>query len=321
MAGGKADIAVMGGLVLIAADDPEASAFLRRNVGALGFETITAVDGETALTLARDTRPALVLIDAELPVVDGLEVCRRLRAAAETEWLPLVVVTRALTVEARLACLEAGADEYVVQPFDTEELLARLQATVRHVAELRGLSPLTGLPGEAVSRRALDRLLAAGAPWAVLYMDIDGLHAFNERYGYDRGNGLIMHAGQTLREVAEGFRAGIHAIAHRAGDDFTVVADPDVAEEFALAAGAAFDTGVTRRYDPDDCAAGFITLPERRGDIRRYPIASLSIGIAWSRYRDVESRLEAERIARAMLDVAKHQPRTAYVADRRLSVG
>jgi two-component system response regulator MprA len=117
--------------VLVVEDDPGVRDSLRRSLTFNGFTVITASDGVSGLAAATATtdRPDALLLDVMLPGMDGLEVCRRLRAAGDD--LPVLMLTARDEVADRVAGLDAGADDYLPKPFALEELLARLRALLR----------------------------------------------------------------------------------------------------------------------------------------------------------------------------------------------
>ena len=114
--------------VLIIEDDEGISKVLRRALVYEGYQVDTALDGESGLNLNRDNRPDLVVLDWMLPGMDGLEVCRRLR---EIGSVPILMLTAKETLEDRIHGLDAGADDYMVKPFELDELLARVRALLR----------------------------------------------------------------------------------------------------------------------------------------------------------------------------------------------
>jgi DNA-binding response OmpR family regulator len=115
--------------ILVVDDDEEIRASLRRGLALEGYAIELAGDGREALRQARETPPDLVVLDLMLPELDGLEVCRRLRAADDE--LPIIMLTARDAVPDRVAGLETGADDYLVKPFAFEELLARIRVRLR----------------------------------------------------------------------------------------------------------------------------------------------------------------------------------------------
>lgn len=118
----------MSARVLVIEDDEGILKFLRRGLAYEGYQVDTAPDGPTGLSLARDNPPDLVVLDLMLPGMDGLEVCRRLRAGGP---VPILILTAKDTVNDRVMGLDMGADDYMVKPFELDELLARIRALLR----------------------------------------------------------------------------------------------------------------------------------------------------------------------------------------------
>lgn len=116
--------------ILVVDDDPKICSVLRRGLRFEGYDVHVAEDGPQALEIAREEPPDLVLLDVMLPGMDGLEVCRRLRRGTS---MPILMLTARDAVPDRIAGLDSGADDYLVKPFDFDELLARIRALLRRV--------------------------------------------------------------------------------------------------------------------------------------------------------------------------------------------
>ena len=117
--------------ILVVEDDPQIADLLRRGLIYEGYSVAVTADGPAGLTAARDRPPDLVLLDLMLPGMDGLTVCARLRAASS---VPILILTARDAVPDRVKGLDAGADDYVVKPFNFDELLARIRAQLRRRA-------------------------------------------------------------------------------------------------------------------------------------------------------------------------------------------
>ncbi len=114
--------------ILIIEDEDKILQFLQRGLTYEGYRVVTAADGASGLALARSEVPDVVILDWMLPGLDGLEVCRRLRAAGPT---PILMLTARESVSDRVLGLDAGADDYLVKPFEFDELVARVRALLR----------------------------------------------------------------------------------------------------------------------------------------------------------------------------------------------
>jgi two-component system, OmpR family, response regulator MprA len=120
--------------ILIIEDDEAILKILRRVLAYEGYQVETSLDGQSGLNQGRDFQPDLVILDWMLPALDGLEVCRRLRSAGTT---PILMLTAKDTLQDRVQGLDAGADDYLVKPFEVDELLARLRALLRRTQSER----------------------------------------------------------------------------------------------------------------------------------------------------------------------------------------
>jgi two-component system, OmpR family, phosphate regulon response regulator PhoB len=117
--------------VLLVEDERDIAELVRYHVEKAGMRVVHAVDGGTALRLARAELPDVVVLDLMLPGLDGLEVCRQLRREAATRRLPIIMLTARGEEVDRVVGLELGADDYVVKPFSPRELIARIRAVLR----------------------------------------------------------------------------------------------------------------------------------------------------------------------------------------------
>ena len=117
-----------GERILVIEDEARIAQFIERGLIYEGYRVNVARDGQTGLSIARDNPPDLVVLDWMLPGLDGLEVCRRLRAASE---VPILMLTAKDDINDRVTGLDAGADDYLVKPFSVDELMARIRALFR----------------------------------------------------------------------------------------------------------------------------------------------------------------------------------------------
>ncbi len=119
------------GIVLVIDDEADLIELVRYNLEKEGFEVVGAYDGESGLSTAVKRRPDVILIDLMLPGIDGLEVCRTLRAGSGTSHIPLIMLTAKGSESDRVVGLELGADDYIIKPFSPRELTARIKALLR----------------------------------------------------------------------------------------------------------------------------------------------------------------------------------------------
>lgn len=304
-------------LVLVADDDEDIVRFVEVNLRLEGFDVVTAGDGEQALQGAYDLMPDLMLLDVMMPKVDGFEVCQRLRADPRTKNMSVIMLTAKSLSADKVVGLTAGADDYMIKPFDPVELVARVKSALRRSREMRAINPLTQLPGNVQIQEEVAERVAGGAPFALMYIDLNDFKAYNDFYGFARGDEVIKLlakcAGGAVQEAAgsEAF------LGHIGGDDFVAIVDPEKAESAAQKVIDCWDRSIPALYDDGDAKRGYIEVMDRRKEMHRFSLTSVSVGIATNSQRPIRSHWEASEIATEMKTFAKSQGRSAYAIDRR----
>lgn len=305
----------MDDLVLIADDDRDIVRFVELNLKLEGFRVATANDGEEALNKAQTLAPSLILLDVMMPRMDGFEVCQRLRADGRTAHLPVIMLTAKSLSTDKVLGMTAGADDYVIKPFDPMELVARVRATLERAREQQALSPVSGLPPAARARQELANRMQAGTPVAVAAANLDHFATFNQRYGQQRGDQVIALAAQVLRRAMTD-TAGEHGLVSHAGaDDFLAVLPPAHAREFASRTVAGFDMRIPSLYDAHDAAAEGIQVPAPDGATRQAPLVSISLGIADAAAHPGATPATLIAAATQLKEAAKQTPGSAVKTD------
>jgi diguanylate cyclase (GGDEF)-like protein len=303
--------------ILVVDDDPDILQFVRLNLELDGFEVELAGGGREALERASASPPDLMLLDVMMPEIDGLTVLRRLRSDPATANIPVIVLTARSLAEDRVKGLDLGADDYITKPFDLEELIARVRTVLRRSQQMRDLSPLTGLPGNFRITARLEEYIDAGELIAVIHADLDNFKAFNDHYGFMRGDSVIKFTARVLLDAADTVDDPVGFVGHVGGDDFVAVVTAENMKPFCDEVVSRFDDGILDYYDTTDALQGYIEVTDRRGERHAFPICSLSMGVATSEKRRLTSEWEASSVASEMKEVAKRTPGTNYQIDRR----
>ncbi len=232
--------------ILIAEDDEISRRMMGTTLRRMGYEVEMAADGREALfKLMEPDGPRLALVDWMMPEMDGLEVCRRVRAANGQMYVYLILLTSKDTPEALVEGLDAGADEYLTKPCHADELKARLRTGERilHLEdklvsardEMRFKAThdaLTSLWNRGRILEALDEALLHMDPIAILMCDIDHFKAVNDEYGHLVGDAV-------LRELAVRLRRGVRSndlIGRFGGEEFLILlngCDPEFLQDRA----------------------------------------------------------------------------------------
>jgi diguanylate cyclase (GGDEF)-like protein len=303
--------------ILVADDDEDIVRFVEVNLRLEGYDVLTVGDGEQALKAAGDEAPDLILLDVMMPKMDGFEVCQRLRRDGRTKGISVIMLTAKSLSADKVVGLTAGADDYMIKPFDPIELVARVKSALRRSREMRGLNPLTQLPGNLEVQEEVRRRVATGQPFALMYFDLDNFKAFNDHYGFLRGDEAIKLLARCLIDSLRAHAAPDAFLGHIGGDDFVAVSDPDSAEAVARELIACWDEKVKALYNSEDVARGYIEVADRQNSMHKFPITTVSIGIAMNTVRPIETHWEASELAAEMKQFAKRDERSSYSIDRR----
>ena len=303
--------------VLVADDDPDILTVVKINFELDGFEVETAVDGEDALQKATSNPPEVIVLDIMMPRMDGLTALHRLRSQASTANIPIILLTARGLLEDRVRGLELGADDYITKPFDITELAARIRAVLRRNQAARDLSPLTGLPGNFNITAEIEKNIGSNASFALVHGDLDNFKAFNDHYGFMRGDEVIRFCASGFNDTMESLGITEGFVGHIGGDDFVAIIPPAMAEPFSKEVIERFDDGILDLYDTADALRGYIEVIDRRGERYAFPVVSLSLGVASTDVREINTQWEASAIAVEMKEFAKKQPGSTYRIDRR----
>jgi diguanylate cyclase (GGDEF)-like protein len=303
--------------ILIADDDSDIRRFVEINLRLEGFETLSASDGEEAYKIAIEEGPDLVLMDVMMPGIEGFELCQRLRTDPRTATTSIIMLTAKSLSADKVVGLTAGADDYMIKPFDPLELVARVKSTLRRAREMREVNPLTGLPGNAIITQELQRRLEADEQFALIHVDLNNFKAFNDFYGFARGDTVLKLVSKILREASRGTDPRAGFVGHIGGDDFVVLCRAEVATDLARLIISDFDSSIMALYDPQDATRGFITVMDRRNEAHDYPMMTISMGVASNAMRKIESHWEASAIAGELKLFAKTQDHSNFAIDRR----
>ncbi|MFK5970041.1 MAG: diguanylate cyclase [Candidatus Marithrix sp.] len=219
----------MTSTILIVDDEPNNLDVLNNCLHNAGFKVLAATSGKIAIKRVAYVKPDLILLDVNMPGIDGFETCRRLRENEITKDTPIIFVTALTDIETKLKAFRAGGVDYITKPFIEEEVLARvgvhirLEKTLEKLEELSLKDTLTG----ALNRRSVYKVLSqqieitkkAKECFVLCYIDIDNLKIINDNYGHAEGDVLINTVVSSLKNMVRAsdyvFRMG--------GDEFLIV--------------------------------------------------------------------------------------------------
>ena len=273
--------------VLIVDDEQSLRDALEMTFNREGYHVLKASDGPEALEAARTSLPDVVLLDVMMPGMDGYEVCKRLRSHYRTRHIPVILLTAKGTEEDKLQGLEGGANDYLVKPWNKRELVQRVRNHLEWAKTQKAVNPLTGLPGGVSVLAERQRRLESGRAFSQMVLDIDYFKAYNDRYGFARGDVAISRVAETVTRVVDEDGHEDNFVGHIGGDDFVILCASDRGEALAERIKEALEQEFPKLYEDEDRERGFVRVRNRRHEFENFPLMSVTIALASS--TDIES--------------------------------
>ncbi|MBF0376815.1 MAG: response regulator [Desulfamplus sp.] len=261
------------------------------------YDTFFAKDGKKALEIVYENRPDIILLDIVMPEMDGYEVCRQLKSDSKVSDIPVVFISSKNQVEDETKGLDLGAVDYITKPISPPILKARIRNHLKlshAMQEIKLLysmaldaSPLTGLPGNNSIAKRIESALQNNEQMCVVYSDLDNFKAFNDKYGFAKGDQVILFNGYVMQMALKANAASNSFIGHIGGDDFVMVVPIDKLQDVIQSVIFMFDDGVIKFYTPEDAERRSILSFNRQGEQQTFPIISISmagVDLTSSRY-------------------------------------
>ena len=303
--------------ILVVDDDPDIRDVLKLTLEAEGYLVKEARDGKEGLEQAQKYNPHLILLDFKMPQMTGDQVCVQLKKDPLLQHVPIIMLTSKGEITDKLEGIGAGADDYVVKPFEPTELLARVSMILRRTSRALDANPLTKLPGNASILEELQARLDKQEPIATCYVDLDKFKAFNDQYGFERGDQIIKAAAGVLLVSMRELGNPDDFLGHIGGDDFVLLTSPEAAEKIASRVVDDFAQTAPQFYDKEDLKRGYIQGQDRDGQARRFPMLTLSVAIVTNTHHSIAHVAEVAQTGAELKEWAKLNGGNRWVRDRR----
>ncbi len=306
--------------ILTVDDDPDILDILKITLTDAGYEVISGSDGEKGLQLARTKSPNLVILDFNMPKMNGREVCRTLKEDILLRHLPIIMLTGRGEITDKVGGIEAGADDYIVKPFEPQELLARIRMLLRKTERDLDANPLSRLPGNVSIMSALQQRIDGKSKFAVGYVDLNKFKAYNDKYGFEHGDDVIRETARIILRTTKALGDPNDFTGHIGGDDFVFITSLDKSDAICKKIIQDFDACAPSFYNEDDRAKGFIAGKDRQGNMREIPLLSVSIGVVANDSREITHVAEIGEIGAELKEYAKSLKGSNYVKDKRKEI-
>ena len=217
----------------------------------------------------------------------------------------------------RIEVLKQSVEYYIKTPVDADYLYYTIKHLNRSLTIHSKISPLTGLPGNVQIHAELKKRLSKGESFSVLYLDLDNFKAYNDVYGFLKGDQIIEFTAQTILKCVHEYFPEDSFIGHIGGDDFIAVVPTENVDNICQAVIANFDKNVTRFFTKDDLEKGYIEVANRKGIMEQFPLTSISIGVVIVEKGRFKNILEIGDVGAQVKHVAKSVMGSSYAIDRR----
>ena len=293
---------------------------VRQWAAAHAFPVLALSEPDEVESIVLRGHPCLLFVDGDNSGTTGVGLVRRLKADAFTAIVPVTTLAGTHHPEEVQAWFTSGADEVLTGLFSPAEQRSRMDAMLVRTERDVSVHPSTRLPGTTEIEREIRRRLESSQEFAVCYADLDHFKEFNDRYSYYDGDRVIYILSRILHDVVRGLMGPRGFVGHIGGDDFIFIIPADEISPVCSEILEVFDSLVPLQYNEQDRRAGYFFGKDRRGQLHRVPLMTLSIGIVTNRHRRFAHPAQVSELATEMKSYAKTLPGSVFVVDRRQGV-
>jgi diguanylate cyclase (GGDEF)-like protein len=291
------------------------------------YKTLFAQNGERALELAEQKGPDIILLDIVMPDMDGYQVCRKLKQNENTRDIPVIFISAMSEVVDETKGLDVGAVDYITKPISPGIVRARIRNHLKlrmAMQELQRLyntaldsNPLTGLPGNNSIAMQIKKSLDNKEDVSVIYSDLDNFKAFNDAYGFAKGDDVLLFSCEVFQKVISELNVKESFIGHIGGDDFVLIVPSSRVQEVADKIISLFDKGISSFYSQMDLVSQCIQSVNRQGEIETFPLMTISLAGVELTSGIYEKYLEVNDACTISKKIAKSMNGSSFFLERR----
>lgn len=302
--------------ILTIDDDPDILDVLELTLSEQ-YEVFQAKNGDEGLKMLQQKNPDLIICDYIMPIMNGRDFCKALKKDILLRHIPIIMLTGKGEVHDRIGGIEAGADDYIVKPFDPSELIARIRMILKRTESSLDANPLSHLPGNTSIMEEFQRHIESNEMFAVGYADLDKFKAYNDVYGFEKGDEVIRETARILIEVVREVGGSTAFIGHVGGDDFVFIMDDKLMDVASQKIIDSFNKKIPNFYKAKDYEAGFISGKDRQGNEEKFGLLAISIGIVSNASHEITHVAQISEIAAELKKFAKSIDGSNFVRDKR----
>ena len=298
-------------------DDDDSSIVIFRELFRNGpeYKLIRVKPGQ--IDIALKNIPSLIVINEDAIDRDVIDLCRKIRKDEDNTITPVIVVSSKRSREHRVRILRESVEYFIKKPVDEQYLYYTVKNLNRLLSSNRRVSPLTGLPGNVQIHAELKKRIGRGEAFSVLYVDLDNFKAYNDVYGFLKGDQIIEFTADTIVSLVNSNELENTFVGHIGGDDFVAIVPGTNCEKLCQNIISHFDSNVLRYFTEEDVEKGYIEVANRKGIIEQFPLTSVSIGVVVADKGRFKNILEIGEVGAQVKHAAKSVMGSSYAIDRR----
>ncbi|MDD4953218.1 MAG: GGDEF domain-containing response regulator, partial [Desulfovibrionaceae bacterium] len=238
--------------------------------------------GRGAIEALFNEPPDLLVVDNRLEDIAAAEVANMVKGENVYRQVPVIICLDQADLERHCDWKAVEVDDFLVRPFSAPEARERVNLTLCRALRALDANPLSKLPGNTSIIQRIQDLIDRREDFALAYCDLDYFKSFNDKYGFSRGDEVLMMTARVIVNTIRGFAGVKSFVGHIGGDDFVFIVPAEIAEEACKRVVEAFDGIVPHFYDQDDRERESIVSTDRQGEVRTFPLMALSIAVVFN---------------------------------------
>lgn len=299
--------------------DATATARLACALSERNFTVSTLPDGASSIAAVYNDPPDLIIIHLDVPPKGGLAIAREIKLDNVFAHIPVLLLAPPDQMASLLAGGDFPFDDYLVDTADPTDLMARVDLIILRTKRQLDANPLTRLPGNNSITHELETRLRQKQDFATVYIDLDNFKAFNDKYGFDRGDQALRLTARLLVNCVSAASPQDYFIGHVGGDDFLFITPQTQFEEACDLVIQNFDAITRSLYDDDDRQKGFIVSKNRHGEEETFALMTISLAVVLNHNGRYSHHGEISAVSAELKKQAKKQSSSCCVVDRRHS--
>ena len=261
--------------------------------------------------------PSLIIINEDNIDRDVEELCSAIRKNEDNSITPIIVISSNGDKEHRIKVLKNAVEYYIKKPVDQDYLFYTIKNLMRLMYTNRRVSPLTGLPGNVQIHAELKKRLFNNETFGVLYLDLDNFKAYNDVYGFIKGDEIIKFTARTIVKNVHAIENNDCFVGHIGGDDFVAIVSKTDYDKICQDIISEFDANILQYFTEEDRKRGYIEVANRRGILEDFPLTAISIGVVIVEPNKFSNILEIGEVGAQVKHLSKTIMGSSYVIDRR----